>query len=63
MAQIAIREYDAKRMFAEYSSSSYTGYLVESEEDIISFSKNTIDTRWAIKPDQLFGKRGKYGLL
>ena len=63
MAQIAIREYDAKRMFAEYSSSSYTGYLVESEEDIISFSKNTIDTRWVIKPDQLFGKRGKYGLL
>ncbi|NRH21035.1 ATPase [Candidatus Gracilibacteria bacterium] len=63
MAQIAIREYDAKRMFAEYSPSSYTGYLIESEEDIVSFSQNTIDTTWVIKPDQLFGKRGKYGLL
>lgn len=39
MAQLAIREYDAKRMFAEFSSSLYRGYLIESEEDIDAFAK------------------------
>lgn len=65
MAQIAIREYDAKRMFATFQSSSYRGYLIESESDIDSFDEleSDIDMRWVIKPDQLFGKRGKYGLL
>ena len=64
MAQIAIREYDAKRMFAEYSSSPYIGYLIESEEDMVLFSKKTDNTSsWVIKPDQLFWKRWKYGLL
>ena len=55
MAQIAIREYDAKRMFAEYSSFPYIGYLIESEEDMVLFSKKTDNTSsWVIKPDQLF---------
>ncbi len=65
MAQIAIREYDAKRMFAEFSSSLYPGYLIESEEDIDAFATKEMGSNktWAIKPDQLFGKRGKYGLI
>lgn len=65
MAQRAIREYDAKRMFAEFSSSLYPGYLIESEEDIDMFLAKEAQsgTTWVIKPDQLFGKRGKYGLI
>jgi len=65
MAQRAIREYDAKRMFAEFSSSVYPGYLIESEEDIHAFEKKEAHSllNWVIKPDQLFGKRGKYGLI
>ncbi len=63
MAQIAIREYDVKRMFASYSSSPYAWYLIEWEEDILCFSENLLNITWIIKPDQLFGKRGKYGLL
>lgn len=63
MAQIAIREYDAKWMFAEYSSFSYLWYLIEWEEDISQFSENATHSHWVIKPDQLFGKRWKYGLL
>ena len=65
MAQLAIREYDAKRMFAEFSSSVYRGYLIESEEDFDTFAKKETgsDITWVIKPDQLFGKRGKYGLI
>ncbi len=65
MAQLAIREYDAKRMFAEFSSSVYRGYLIECEEDIDVFAKKESgsDITWVIKPDQLFGKRGKYGLI
>ena len=65
MAQIAIREYDAKRMFASFLASSYRGYLVESTPDLDIFDsqESDPDMRWVIKPDQLFGKRGKYGLL
>jgi succinyl-CoA synthetase beta subunit len=107
MAQRAIREYDAKRMFANFSSSEYRGYLIESEGDIDAFGQKETATisgsppyrgsergysedippslllrsnsspksgeletykgrnnqTFVIKPDQLFGKRGKYGLL
>jgi succinyl-CoA synthetase beta subunit len=65
MAQLAIREYDAKRMFANFSSSVYRGYLIECEVDIDAFTQKETesDISWVIKPDQLFGKRGKYGLI
>jgi succinyl-CoA synthetase beta subunit len=65
MAQLAIREYDAKRMFANFSSSVYRGYLIECEDDIDIFAAREAGalTTWVIKPDQLFGKRGKYGLI
>lgn len=63
MAQIAIREYDAKRMFAEYTHTSYTGVLIAGTSDFPSEIHVPHDTRFVIKPDQLFGKRGKYGLV
>ncbi len=65
MAQIAIREYDAKRMFAQFSASQYGGYLIENEEDMDMFmsTQSLTDRSWVIKPDQLFGKRWKYGLI
>lgn len=65
MAQIAIREYDAKRMFASFQKTIYGGHLIESEIDLDIFDKLELDStkKWVIKPDQLFGKRGKYGLL
>ena len=79
MAQLAIREYDAKRMFTEFTSSVYRGCLIECEKDIDAFAKKETEIttprfadpsrgefetqKWVIKPDQLFGKRGKYGLI
>ncbi len=69
MAQSSIREYDAKRMFAQYTHKKYDGILIEYESDITWFcDKNSQlsefqDSRFVIKPDQLFGKRGKYGLV
>ena len=65
MAQVAIREYDAKKMFSEYVGIQYSGYLIESEWDFENFrsTEKHIQKRWVIKPDQLFGKRGKYGLV
>ncbi len=65
MAQIAIREYDAKRLFATFQSCVYRGYLIQwaSDLDLFDVSESESDIRWVIKPDQLFGKRGKYGLI
>ncbi len=64
MAQIAIREYDAKRMFAEYTHTAYTGILITGTPDFpIETSTDINHAKFVIKPDQLFGKRGKYGLV
>lgn len=65
MAQLAIREYDAKRLFAQFSTSEYRWYLIENEDDMSLFEKKekNSEINWVIKPDQLFGKRGKYGLI
>jgi ATP-citrate lyase beta-subunit len=65
MAQVAIREFDAKSMFYSFLGVPYQGYLIQSQEDIGIFSGSTqlLDQSWVIKPDQLFGKRGKYGLV
>ena len=67
MARKGIREYDAKRMLA----TALTGYdgrvaLVGPGEDL---RKKTEEYPWlkteklVAKPDQLFGKRGKNGLI
>lgn len=74
MAQQGIREYDAKRMLArnmaEYFGGNfgYTGKvaLVDNKTD---WATLTNENPWlkteklVAKPDQLFGKRGKLGLL
>lgn len=73
MAQRGIREYDAKRMVARFlpqftSSLNYDGKVAlvtphtrpsqfKAEHDWIR------NSRLVVKPDQLFGKRGKHGLI
>jgi ATP-citrate lyase beta-subunit len=74
MAQRGIREYDAKRMLAaelpKYLASgfSYAGKvaLVTPETDFAALLKQhpwLEKEKLVVKPDQLFGKRGKHGLL
>ena len=73
MAQRGIREYDAKRLLArilpEYLKDfSYRGEmaLVEPETDLEELEAREPwmkTSRLVVKPDQLFGKRGKHGLV
>ena len=71
MAQKAIREYDAKKLLAKYFSEKGLDYPFKAV--LI-----TPDSKWkevekehpwlkkeklVVKPDQLFGKRGKHGLV
>jgi len=73
MAKRAIREYDAKRLLAQYLPDYLTGFtypglvaLVTKDTD---WKQLVVDNPWleterlVVKPDQLFGKRGKHGLL
>ena len=74
MAQRGIREYDAKRMLASELSKHlgkdfhYEGKvaLVGPDTDVDRLVKENpwlAKERLVVKPDQLFGKRGKHGLL
>ena len=73
MAQRGIREYDGKRMLAKYlpeylSDFSYKGQLIlvspETDIDNLPADNPWLKTeRLVVKPDQLFGKRGKHGLV
>lgn len=73
MAQRGIREYDGKRMLARYlpeylSDFSYKGNLVlvspDTDLDNLPAENPWLKTeRLVVKPDQLFGKRGKHGLV
>ncbi len=73
MAQRGIREYDAKRLLAkilpEYLKDfSYRGdlSLVGPETDLEELEAREPwlrTSRLVVKPDQLFGKRGKHGLV
>jgi len=73
MAQRGIREYDAKRMLARYlpeylNDFSYNGNLAlvgpdTDLEDLVSSNPWLKTSRLVVKPDQLFGKRGKHGLV
>lgn len=64
MAQKAIREYHAKKLISKYIPRlnwNYKGILITAnnlnEIDNLNFKK------YVAKPDQLFGKRGKNGLI
>lgn len=73
MAQRGIREYDAKRLLArilpEYLKDfSYRGELAlvgpETDLEELEAREPWMKTsRLVVKPDQLFGKRGKHGLV
>lgn len=74
MAQRGIREYDAKKMLAKYWTDyvskkfKYSGKvaLVDPNTNMEKLaSKHTWlkNEKLVVKPDQLFGKRGKHGLI
>ena len=74
MAQRGIREYDAKRMLASQlpkylgKDFRYEGKvaLVGPDTDLAALAEEMpwlSKERLVVKPDQLFGKRGKHGLL
>lgn len=73
MAQRGIREYDAKRLLAkflpEYTDEfSYKGEVALASpdtdlEEISAANPWMREKRLVVKPDQLFGKRGKHGLV
>lgn len=73
MARRAIREYDAKRLLARHLPDYLPGFtyagqiaLVETDTDwgqLVADHPWLATGRLVAKPDQLFGKRGKHGLL
>ena len=74
MAQRGIREYDAKRMLAKYLPEFSDGKFKIPEERALVTPEHSIDEaageqpwirekKLVVKPDQLFGKRGKHGLI
>ena len=74
MAQRGIREYDAKRMLASYLPEFSDGKFKLPEERVLVTPDRSIDEvaneqpwmrekKLVVKPDQLFGKRGKHGLI
>lgn len=60
MAQVWIREYDAKREFFKFIGEKYKWFQIKQIEDLESAK---LDKNIVIKPDMLFGKRWKYGLV
>ncbi|RLF36445.1 MAG: ATPase [Thermoplasmata archaeon] len=74
MAQRGIREYDGKRMLAKYwreyisKDFTYPGKIVLVDpktklDDLPKKYKWLKTEKLVVKPDQLFGKRGKHGLI
>lgn len=60
MAQVPLREYDVKKMYAKYSHTEYHWVQIRDISDIKKLENHK---RYIIKPDMLFGKRGKRGML
>lgn len=73
MARRAIREYDAKRLLAKYLPSYLEGFAYPGKLTLVTpetdWDELVAENPWlkeetlVVKPDQLFGKRGKLGLL
>ena len=74
MAQRGIREYDGKKMLAKYWSDYFGKDFKFPGKIVLVDPKTKIDDlpkkyKWlkeeklVVKPDQLFGKRGKHGLI
>ena len=74
MAQRGIREYDGKKMLAKYWTEYISKYFKFPGKIVLVDPKTKLDDlpkkyKWlkeeklVVKPDQLFGKRGKHGLI
>jgi len=66
MARVKIREFDAKKLLLEKLKQEYRAVLVDQNTNLESLSQEQpwlLDQKLVIKPDQLFGKRGKLGLV
>lgn len=61
MAQVWIREFDAKTLFFKYIWKSYSWALINLEKSDYSWLKD--DIKYVVKPDMLFWKRWKLGLV
>lgn len=61
MAQVWIREFDAKTLFFKYIWKSYHWVLINVEKSDYSWLKDNI--KYVVKPDMLFWKRWKLGLV
>ena len=60
MAQIWIREYDSKKMYFDFIWEKYDWIQIKDLENLKKIPSNK---SYTIKPDMLFGKRWKRGLL
>lgn len=73
MAQKGIREFDAKRLLSRFLPEFTSAVSYEGKVVLVDPTTNTKqlkndfpwlqETKLVVKPDQLFGKRGKHGLL
>ena len=60
MANLGIREYDAKKMFFSFINQKYSWVKIVKISD---FDWLDSEKKYVIKPDQLFGKRWKLWLV
>ena len=60
MAQVSIREYDVKQMFYWKNGKKYSGIQIKDKSDIEQLESWK---SYVIKPDMLFWKRSKRGLI
>src|SRR3989344_3971150 len=66
MAREKIREFDAKRLILKNLNQNYQGILIDPTTDLELLATQypwLLEKKLTIKPDQLFGKRGKLGLV
>ena len=73
MAIVGIREYDAKRLLCKYSNGNSNLFAFDGKLMLVTLQTDIerlhIEHPWllreklVVKPDQLFGKRGKHELV
>lgn len=64
MARNKIREHDAKKvLFEKLNLGKYNGILIDQDTDLNNLPPWITNAKLTVKPDQLFGKRKKLGLV
>jgi len=66
MARVKIREFDAKKLLLKYLKQEYQAVLIDPSTNLENLPAQhpwLLQEKLVIKPDQLFGKRGKLGLV